>query len=217
MKTLIVSDIHLSHVFDKKKFLFLEKLFSSYDKIILNGDFWDGYITTFDRFIESPWKGLFSLLRKKEAIYLFGNHDQKQFSDERRNLFSVEQKDTHKIEINSITYHVEHGHVVFPSIDDSLHLSRALLLYVNTVFQYVEHLFVSLWSPHNIVIKQSNQTMKRRLKAKKFPHWYVCGHTHYAEFDSKNRYSNSGFIQYGKASYLIADSSGLSLRTEWYK
>ena len=218
MKTLIVSDIHLTHIFDEKKFLYLEKLFSSFDKIILNGDFWDGYNTTFDRFIDSKWKKLFPLLKSKKAVYLYGNHDQKKFSDERVSLYSHEQKDSHVIDFNSLTYHIEHGHMIYPSIDGILPLSRKFFGYLNFIFQRFEHLFVRyLRSPHNFVLSQANRTIKKRLKIKKFSCWYLCGHTHFAEIDTKNTFANSGFIQYGKATYLIADSSGLSLRTEWYK
>lgn len=217
MKTLIVSDIHLTHVFDEKKFLFLENLFSSYEKIILNGDFWDGYNTTFDRFISSRWSILFPLLKNKGAVYLFGNHDQKCFNDERVSLFSIEQKESHILKIDSITYHIEHGHLLYPSMDMTLHIPRKFFKYMNAVFQYFEHKFVLLRSPHNLILKAANRTIKKKLRIKQFPYWYLCGHTHFAEFDQQNKFANSGFVQYGKATYLIADSSGLSLWTEWYK
>jgi len=217
MKTLIVSDIHLSHIFDKKKFLFLEKLFSSCDRIILNGDFWDGYITTFDRFIDSPWKNLFPLLKNKGAIYLFGNHDQEQFSDKRTSLFSIEQKDSYQLKTKKTIYHIEHGHILCPAIDGLYPLSRKSLYYFNKIFQKIEHMLILMKSPHNFFMKLGNLKIKKRLRNIQFPYWYLCGHTHYAEIDKQNKFCNSGFIQYGKASYLIADSSGLSLRIEWYK
>lgn len=217
MKTLIVSDIHLSHIFDEKKFLFLEKLFSSFEKIILNGDFWDGYSTTFDRFVSSKWNRLFPLLKNKKAIYLYGNHDKKYFNDERVSLFSIEQKNNHIFEIDSITYHIEHGHLLYPSIDMVLPISRKLFTYANSIFHYMEGMFVLLKNPQNIFLKQANNAIKKKIKIKQFPHWYLCGHTHFAEFDKNNKFANSGFVMYGKASYLIADSSGLSLQTQWYK
>lgn len=217
MKTLIVSDIHLTHIFDEKKFLFLENLFSSFEKIILNGDFWDGYSTTFDRFISSRWNALFPLLKKKGAIYLYGNHDKKHFSDERTSLFSISQKDSHVIELKSLTYHVEHGHILYPASDGILPISRKFFGYLNFIFQRFEYLFVRyLGSPHNFILKAANRTIKKKLRIQQFPHWYLCGHTHFAEFDSHNKFANSGFVQYGKATYLIADSSGLSLRTKSY-
>ena len=127
MRTLIISDTHLTHRFDERKYYFLEKLISSYDHVILNGDFWDGYTTTFDKFVNSKWSGLFPLLKAKNAIYLFGNHDQERYTDERVNLFSVEQKKSHTIEIGIDTYHIEHGHVLEPGIDGILPIPRSLL------------------------------------------------------------------------------------------
>ena len=216
MKTLIVSDIHLRSVFDKKKYLYLEKLFSSVDHIILNGDFWDGYRTTFDHFVSSEWNKLFPLLKSKGTVYLYGNHDQRQFCDERTSLFSVEQKDNHILKNESITYYIEHGDTLCPSIDVIYHLSRKLLSYINMFFQFIEYISSRIGSPHTILLKLTNRTIKKKLKKIQFPHWYLCGHTHLAEFDEIDKFVNSGYIQYGKASYLIADSSGLSLRTDRY-
>ncbi|MFH1188842.1 MAG: metallophosphoesterase [bacterium] len=216
MKTLIVSDVHLYHVFDEKKFLFLKKLFSSVDTIILNGDFWDGYRTTFDAFISSPWKSLFPLLKKKKTIYLYGNHDQKYFANKRVSLFSHEQKESHLITVNQQTYHIEHGHLLYKTIDIIYSLSRTALYIINNVSQRGENVLTKIGSPHNIIIKKGNEKIKKILREKQFPHWYICGHTHYTEVDKKNKFANSGFIQFGKASYLIIDSSGLSLHTKKY-
>jgi predicted phosphodiesterase len=217
MKTLIISDIHLTHHFDEKKYLFLENLFLQHDAIILNGDFWDGFSTTFNQFVSSKWSGLFPLLKSKGAIYLFGNHDHKEYMDERVNLFSIMQKENHLLEIGSDIYHIEHGHMLEPGIDGIIPLSRSLLKYINFTTHIIENILVRLGSPQNIIMKQANKAIKKKLHKKQFPHWYLCGHTHVAEFDKPNKFANSGFVQYGKASYLIVDSSGPSLQTEWYK
>lgn len=217
MRTLIISDIHLTHRFDEKKYIFLEKLISSYENIILNGDFWDGFSTTFDRFITSKWSRLFPLLKSKGAIYLYGNHDQKEYSDERVSLFSVSQKENHLIEVGLEKYHIEHGHVLEPGVDDIVPFSRTLLKYLNFITHLTENILVRLGSPQNILMKQANKSIKKKLKKQQFTHWYLCGHTHIAEFDEKNKFANSGFIQYGKATYLIVDSSGPILKKEWYK
>lgn len=217
MKTVIISDVHLTHRFDERKFLFLKELFSSCDRVILNGDFWDGYTTTFDRFVTSPWKKLFPLLKKKNAVYLYGNHDQKIFSDKRTTSFSIAQKDSHTIRANGETYHIEHGHVLCPSIDMVFPISRGSLFYINAVFQRLEQLFSFLKNPHNIILKHENMKTKKKLRKMRFTSWYLCGHTHYAEIDVKNKFANSGYVQFGKASYLIVDSSGISLHTKKYR
>ncbi|MCX6730286.1 MAG: metallophosphoesterase family protein [Candidatus Roizmanbacteria bacterium] len=216
MKTLIISDVHLTHKFDEKKFVFLQHLLSSVDQVVLNGDFWDGYQTTFDRFLNSQWNKLFPLLKAKKTIYLYGNHDQQKFSDNRVILFSNFQKESHEIKIKDATYHIEHGHMLCPSIDIIYPLSKKSLFYINFFFQKIEHFLTLFRSPHNMVLKHENAKIKRILSSIEFPNWYLCGHTHFAELDKKNKFANSGFIQFGKATYLIVDSSGISLQTNWY-
>ncbi len=216
MKTLIISDIHLNGVFDEKKYLFLEHLFSSVDHIILNGDIWDGYQSSFEEFITSKWKGLFPLLKEKNAVYLFGNQDRKKYSDDRASLFSASQKDSYELTENGETYHIEHGHLMYKTVDIAYPLSKKFPYFVTYVLQPLEYILIKAGSPHNFIIRRANEKMKTYLKAKKFPHWYICGHTHFAEIDTKNKYANSGFIQFGLATYLIIDSSGLSLHTDHY-
>jgi len=216
MRTLIVSDIHLTHDFDESKFRFLTRLFSDYDSIILNGDFWDGFGTTFDRFVTSKWKDLFPLLKSKRAIYLYGNHDQKEYSDKRVSLFSAEQMVSYKLNEGATSYHIEHGNLLEPGLDVVLP-SRSILYYVNICAHLVEHIFVMFGSPQNLLLKQTNKVIKKKLKKRTITGWFLCGHTHIAEIDKKNKFANSGFIQYGKATYLVVDSSGPLLKKEWYK
>ncbi len=219
MKTLIISDIHLTHVFDEKKFLFLKDLISSYDEVVLNGDFWDGYLTTFDRFLASPWSNLFPLLKNKRTVYLFGNHDQEKFNDERANLFSVEQKHTHSLHIGGKTYILEHGHRLNPAVDTKYHISMRAMYFITYFSQKIERILVRMGSPQNIVVHLANLNIIQKLKRKKESHWYVCGHTHFAEVNKKAKFANSGFVLYGKASYIVIDDSYSTpiLKSEWYK
>lgn len=216
MKTLIVSDVHLYHVFDEKKFLFLKELFSSADRIILNGDFWDAYRTTFDAFVSSPWKELFPILRRKNTVYIYGNHDRKPYSDKRVSLFSATQKDNYLLAVGKQVYHIEHGHLLQKPIDHLYPIPKKTLYYVANILQRLEHILIRMGNPHLPILKKENEKMKEKLRMKKFPYWYVCGHTHYAEIDNENKFANSGFIQFNKASYLIVDTSGISLKAAQY-
>ena len=216
MNTLVVSDVHLNHRFDEKKYLYLEKLFSSVDRIILNGDFWDGYRTTFEKFLSSPWKKLFPLLKSKNTIYIYGNHDKKVFCDQRISLFSNTQNINYDLTIGNDIYHIEHGHNLYKTIDMLYPISKKILFILNNLMQRIEQFLVFLGSPHTFLLKEENSEIKRKLTQKKFTHWYICGHTHYAEVDEKARFANSGFIQFGHSSYLIIDSLGLSLKTYRY-
>src|SRR3989338_7051902 len=110
MHTLIFSDTHLSHRFHPSKFSLLKKIISRSNQVVINGDFWDSYTTTFDRFIHSPWKDLFPLLKSKHAVYLYGNHDPKNLSDHRVSLFSDNQLDEHRLPWKKFTLVIHHGH-----------------------------------------------------------------------------------------------------------
>ena len=84
MKTLIISDTHLYHVFDKRKFFLLKKLFSSVDQVILNGDFWDGYRTR--QYQSRPLGRYAAALKPLPAIPLaLPNHLPGEYSSSRQN------------------------------------------------------------------------------------------------------------------------------------
>ena len=133
--------------------------------------------------------------------------------------FPLNKKKSHTIEIGIDTYHIEHGHVLEPGIDGILPIPRSLLKHLNFWAHLVENIFVRLGSPHNVFMKLANNAIKRKLKKKQFPHWYICGHTHFAEFDESNKFANSGFIQYGKATYIVVEPTSslkVTLKIEWY-
>ena len=92
MRYLIFSDTHLTPKYEPKKFAVLKNAIEQADRVIINGDFWEGFVCTFNEFVESPWsKELFPLLKKKKAVYLFGNHDRESLANERASLFSDKQ------------------------------------------------------------------------------------------------------------------------------
>lgn len=71
MRVLVFSDTHLTKAFDDKKCEFLKKIISDSDQVIINGDFWDGYIISFDEFLKPEWACLFPPLKaKKNFLYL---------------------------------------------------------------------------------------------------------------------------------------------------
>jgi len=122
MKHLIFSDSHLTDRFEEDKFKFLYRIISQSGRVIINGDFWDGYLTSFDKFIKSPWKKLFPLLLKKKTIYIYGNHDSPDLSDQRVNLFSIKQTEKYFIVSGEILLRIEHGQNIFKIGDKKLPL-----------------------------------------------------------------------------------------------
>jgi UDP-2,3-diacylglucosamine pyrophosphatase LpxH len=109
MKTLIFSDTHLSLPFEEKKYNFMRGIIEPADRVIINGDFWEGHLIKFEQFIHSPWKNLFPLLKQKNTIYIYGNHDEELMTDKRVQLFSDEQFDKYEIQLKRKKLIVEHG------------------------------------------------------------------------------------------------------------
>ena len=216
MKTLIFSDSHLTEVFEQEKYVFLKNIISGVDRVIINGDFWDGYTTTFSEFITSPWSKLFPLLKKKETVYLFGNHDRREFNDHRVSLFSVKQENSFKYKIKDKEIILEHGHRLFPSPDlllrynVSVPMMRSISRKKDRVEKYlIKKTGISL---HSYLGHLPNGRIKKKIKHELLPNQiFVCGHTHLPEYDLNNNFINTGFIQHGVGHYVIADEKNLTL------
>ncbi len=223
MKILVFSDTHLYLPFDQKKFDFLKKIISESDQVIINGDFFDSYMNSFDEFIRSPWKQLFPLLKKKGAIYLFGNHDLEKVSDKRTGLFSVSQKNRHRLIINNQKFSIEHGHLTRPTLDTRFHFSWEVKHYGMLVGHIIRNLFVKIFGKLavRILFEHLNAGSKEYIKNtynSKDNEFFIIGHNHFGEVDEENRFAASGMILYGFAQYLIIDSSTakITLHEEWY-
>lgn len=219
MRILIISDLHLEDRVEEKKCRFLENLFTSVDQIIINGDLWEGYLIQFSQFLDSPYRRLFPLLKKKNTIYLYGNHDAAPLSDKRISQFSTHQTHKHTLTLNGQTLQIEHGDRVSPFMK---HDNRVLQMtrkptvrFLNQVEQFmIRHLGrKSLALVHKKLNKQVKENIKSELKAGDI---FVCGHTHYSEFNLKEQFINTGLVKYGVAQYLIIDNGKLYPKEEWY-
>jgi predicted phosphodiesterase len=220
MKIAIFSDTHLRLPFEEKKFKFLERVVKKVDQVIINGDFWDGYIISFSQFINSPWKNLFPLLKLKKAVYIFGNHDKKILSNGKLDLFSQQQTTNYEIRADSKSFIFEHGNRLSPALDDQLRLKKIPTMIQKTLTTFHDY-FVRKqgkeflrrrFSKYNKVIKKK---IKDKLEENQF---FFCGHTHWAEIDEKNHFANSGIVAGGLGQYLIIEDEGkITLKEEWYE
>lgn len=222
MKILVFSDTHLYLPFDEKKFNFLKKIIDNSDQVIINGDFFDDYMISFSDFVNSPWNQLFPLLKNKKAVYIFGNHDQKKFSDQRLNLFSIVQTSIYYL--SSINYHFVFTHGQQFRKTPDLFVNKNLKPIVSLVVKIAHfnrqlltnifgRLFLSLrFAYRNITTKE------RAIKTIKDNEFIVVGHNHWAEVDEKNHFACCGAILYGFAQYLTIDltSGKITLHEEWY-
>ncbi len=207
-KVSILSDCHLGKMFDKNQFLQLKSIILSADQIVINGDFWFNEKTSFNEFMDSPWAALFPLLKRKNAIYLFGNHDMPAFSDERILLFCNQAGFQLKLTAGTVKLHVEHGHLL---------VSNAVKKILR-MFENKPKLFGKITSPFEIVneigLKHFNRKRgrltrvmnlgykKKRLTVSSEDEYFVMGHTHVLELDEKRKYINLGRTHNGDFSYL---------------
>lgn len=219
MRTLIISDLHLEDRVEERKYRFLEDLFQSVDEIIINGDLWEGYLIQFSQFLDSPYRYLFPLLKKKKTVYLFGNHDAATLSDKRISQFSAIQTHSHMLKLDAMTLHIEHGDRVSPFMKhDNILLEKSrkpLVWTLNRIEKFmVRHLGKkSLLLVHEKLNRAVKQQIKGDLKKGEI---FVCGHTHYAEFNLKEQFINTGMVKYGIAQYMIIEDGKLYPKEEWY-
>lgn len=213
---MIMSDTHL-YGFNKKKYDYLSKTISRYDKVIINGDFWDGYITSFSSFLTSGWSKLFPLLKKKGTVYIYGNHDKRKYSDKRVTQFCVEATDKYTIHVGGRSIIMEHGHRIAPAIDTlAVFAQKPPYGYVA---EYVPLFGMKVWGWK--FMEWQNRAVARELLsyAKKTPKNTMClfGHAHTPLLSEKDHYGNSGAIRWSLASYLVINDGAMSIVKERYE
>lgn len=222
MKILIFGDTHFSQEFEPDLFDYISKLIKSADQVIINGDFWDSYLCSFDEFVHSPWKSLFPFLKEKNAIYLFGNHDPQKESDDRVNLFSVKQSLFHEWKSTSGSkYFAQHGDLLAPDFD-------------------AKHPFLTkyLWKIYPYLLKLERQKnfagkIYRTINQRKCENSFrmisnfarenmnkksllICGHSHIHKDDRENYLLSIGPFWNKIARYLIIENDKVKFYEEKY-
>ena len=222
MKTIVISDTHLTNKFDERKFEFLKNLFLSCDQLIVNGDLWSAYSTTFDKFLNSKWKELFSIMLEKNTIYIYGNHDQKKFMDDRVTLFSIEQHERYNYQLGLNNYHIEHGHLFFKfkGFKNPIYLLINRALRVDHMFRDpINKLINRVIGIENLGEKSTFMNKKIKTGAKeifKNNNILITGHTHIPEHDPNLKYINTGFIHFNMAWYLEITKNNYSFKSAKY-
>jgi len=219
MSILIFSDTHLHPRFEEKKFIFLKDIIARADRVIINGDFWDGYLGSFDRFIHSEWKRLFPLLKRKHTIYIYGNHDSERFADTRVSLFSDMACSMYRLVYNNKRYVIEHGNRMLPMIDEILRFDRPHPFLVGSyhtlgrlLVRTLKHRFIDFY------YRPDNKKIKDRIQ-KEYLHQeiVICGHTHAAEMSIEERFINSGLVGHGLGQYILLDHNTIRASEQWYE
>lgn len=210
MKTLIISDLHLSNRFDAVRAEYLIELLSEADRVILNGDFWDNHATTFDGFVRSPWKMLFPLLKARKTVYIFGNHDREQDSDERVSLFSTAQANHWQLRDGKLRLHIEHGHHILAKHHDSPNWVVTLFrvsLYDVWFRQPLEHFLVSRGNEvlHRWHMGNNQQELIEKARTSSAD-LLVTGHTHLPTLQPDKKFVNLGYVNHGVSYYVLVEN-----------
>lgn len=220
MRILVFSDSHLTAKFDQKKYDFMSGIIGDSDQVIINGDFWDGYVITFDQFIKSEWSKLFPKLKRKKTAYLYGNHDREDFSDHRVTNFSTEQQYRLFIKTSNKELVVEHGNKYLKFIDEKVNLSQSDMIssFADFSLNYERFLVRNFGTGliKRLYQRYNDNLKKQALKDLKSNQIIVCGHTHLIEVDLKNNFINSGIVNYGLGQYLIIEGDEIIDREVWY-
>jgi predicted phosphodiesterase len=211
MNRLVISDTHLGRKFNKGKFDYLAKLFSSYDEIILNGDFWDYFSLTFDQFVNSRWSKLFPIMQNK-TIYIYGNHDQEEWCDDRIKLFSRKQTNMHTLMIRNNKFIFRHGHKIdgFRTPDDNRFVKISRILRLGELALVLDRLLVGLNPNRNSKI----ETFAKDLNQDEY---LFVGHKHIPSMDLSKRIMVGGWVLFGQSNYFVINSAGeIELKKEKY-
>lgn len=213
LKTLVISDTHLDNKFEQKKFDFLAHLFLRFDQIILNGDFWDGYLCSFESFINSPWKNLFPILKSKNTIYIYGNHDPQNTANSKTSLFSQIQTHHYKLKHKDKNIDIMHGHQIVKTFDLNLSLPLKKKIFHTADLTY------------NIMTKMMKEKFWEMLMERYTHKFYeyiekenvdclICGHTH-CPSQKKDNFINSGMVNYGIAHYVEIEDEIRLIKTKY--
>jgi UDP-2,3-diacylglucosamine pyrophosphatase LpxH len=215
MSTLVFSDTHFSKKFFPRQFEVLKKLISESDKIIINGDFWEGLAISFDDFLKSEWSKLFPLLKEKDTVYVYGNHDDKIFSDNRVYQFCNKAVDEHYMDTPKQKYLFKHGQeFLLPQYSRKRHqehIKRARTLRMRLSVaknDFIQSIGFGLFGPKVLPAIINRIPTEVRATIGKSGYLLVCGHTHRPGHVAKNNFLDIGFLNYGWANYLLIDDSG---------
>ncbi|MBP7740716.1 metallophosphoesterase family protein [Candidatus Woesebacteria bacterium] len=220
MKILIFSDSHLTHKFDKELFDYISKLVKNVDQVIINGDFWDAYLTSYKKFTNSKWNELFPILKKKNTIYVFGNHDKKKFMNGKHDLFSIHQADDYEFKSGNRDFYITHGHLISPTYDNILFFRNPMFVrFLYRIFVFLTRkvkVFAKLFNP---VEKKKNhkklEILKEYSDKKKIGgQFFIFGHSHVPMLNISDNFISLGTMQGKMGGYCIIDDGKIDLFNE---
>jgi predicted phosphodiesterase len=219
---LVVSDLHLSHRFKQSKYDLLARIIAEADRVIINGDLWDMYLTSWDRFVASRWSGLFPLLKSKRTIYLPGNHDPEDKIDYRWQLFADEYRETYACSVGSKKFIIQHGHRQSHSFEVRHPTFAAMTGSLYIVADWLMGRKARIARRFQMYMGQESSDRLIELKEFAASHplkntSYIFGHAHIAFKDDAIHCYIPGEFTHGLAHWLtISDRGVVTLHEEHY-
>lgn len=207
MSTVVFSDSHLTAKFDLAKFLYLQSIIEPADRVIINGDFWDGYMTSFTDLLNSEWSKLLEILSGKETYYVCGNHDTTALHDRRTDQFAQWCGEVLELMINGQKYRFEHGHRIAPTMDQ-IYPSLFQRSWVAKTAAGFEHAGAWMLGQKFFIINRPKNTEIKRWQRQNIApdQILVCGHSHWPESNESERFYNTGYIRHRFAHHLVIEN-----------
>lgn len=213
MSTLVFSDTHFTRYFEPKRYNKLVELINKVDTVIINGDFWEGLSISFNNFMNSEWKKLFPLLKSKNTIYVYGNHDDPAVSDERIYEFCSQAVADYKLATPTRKYYFTHGQdFLYPKLrDPDSTKKRALKLLTKAdifVAEILQYLIFNIAGPRALPKKFNKMSLEERKRVAPLDYLLVCGHSHRPLYQPELNFIDIGFFNFGWANYMLINDNG---------
>ncbi|OGC68745.1 hypothetical protein A2415_02220 [candidate division WWE3 bacterium RIFOXYC1_FULL_39_7] len=220
MRTLVISDLHLTHRnFNEKKLKYLSDLIEKYDQVIINGDFWCAFTSSFTEFYTSKWDALFPILKSHKCIYIRGNHDLLEYSDKRVESFCDKYVSSFELKSEDKTILFVHGHeYAFDWHKSNFEVFIRRLFNLEAITIFVEEMLIKVFGMSSflkIYRKFGNELQKKKIDYKD-NRLIVMGHTHAMENNFEHNYINVGRMGDWYASYLVIDEESVVLNFEYF-
>ncbi|MBP9819132.1 metallophosphoesterase [Candidatus Woesebacteria bacterium] len=223
MNTLIFSDTHFTERFEPDRYNAIVPLIRQADRVIINGDLWDRYLTTFERFLSSDWSQLFPLLKKKETYYLFGNHDLPDDMDKRVYQFATWVGEQLQLTFGQKVFRFEHGQRVAPELDGYFPNFCWQFRHLYPIYDWIEHKKSFLTKPFQQTIIRKQNWLNQKLKSHVLEEFaggcrdiFVFSHSHQQTADTRIGYFNPGAFRLGVGHWAWIEGDKISVHSAPY-
>ncbi len=156
-------------------------------------------------------------------MYLFGNHDKRNYADNRVLLFSDVQNEIYEFKNDNMKFIVKHGdskklkYSFIKNVVQATHMSEKF--FTKYCHEKLEHILVKIFGKTilQILFYKYNKVLKNDEAIKLKDHeMLICGHTHAATLDTKNHYANTGIIRHGIGQFITIENGKVKLHEEKY-